>query len=86
MDLSNINKGLEQWNQKNRGSKHNKSKTTTCYSCGKPGHFANREPMLEESEITYEVLSVLLRMRNHEEELDLVAFRIATHNIVLGLL
>ena len=40
MDLSNINKGPERWNQKNRGSKHDKSKTTTCYSCGKQGHFA----------------------------------------------
>ena len=39
MDLSNINKGLEQWNQKNRGSKQDKSKVT-CYGCGKPGHFA----------------------------------------------
>ena len=51
-----------------------------------PLRVANGEPMLEELEITHEVLSVPLRMRDHKEELDLDAFEIATHNVILGLL
>ena len=41
MDLSNINKGPRQQNEKKQGSdrKHNKS-LVTCYRCGKQGHFA----------------------------------------------
>lgn len=38
MDLSNLNKGPERWNNK-KGSTHDKSKST-CYNCGKTGHFA----------------------------------------------
>ena len=50
-----------------------------------PLRVANGEPMPEESEITHEVLSVPLRMRDHEEELDLDAFGMATHDVILGL-
>jgi hypothetical protein len=40
IDLSNINKGLNDWNRKqSKGSNQDKSRVT-CYSCGKTGHFA----------------------------------------------
>jgi hypothetical protein len=42
--------------------------------------------MLAELEITYKVLSVLLQIQNYFEQLDLDVFRMATHNIILGLL
>jgi hypothetical protein len=42
--------------------------------------------MLAELEITYKVLSVLLQIQNYFKQLDLDAFRIATYNIILGLL
>ena len=50
-----------------------------------PLRVANRELMLKESEVTHEVLSVTLRIQNYEEQLDLDALGIATHNVILGL-
>jgi hypothetical protein len=50
-----------------------------------PLRVANGEPMLAESEITHEVLSVLLQIQNHFKQLDLDAFRMATYNVILGL-
>ena len=41
--------------------------------------------MPAESEITYEVLSVPLQIQNHFEQLDLDAFGMATHDVILGL-
>jgi hypothetical protein len=41
--------------------------------------------MLQELEINYEVLSVPITLSKHHEEIDLDVFRIATHNIILGL-
>jgi hypothetical protein len=41
--------------------------------------------MLQELEITYKVLSVSIILSKHYEEIDLDIFRIATHNIILGL-
>ena len=41
--------------------------------------------MLAESEITYEVLSILLQIQDHMEYLDLDAFGMATYNVILGL-
>ena len=40
MDLSNINKGPERWNVKNKGSSGTSKPPMTCYGCGKAGHFA----------------------------------------------
>ena len=48
-------------------------------------HVANREPMPQESEITYEVSSVPITLSKHYKDIDLDIFRIATHNIILGL-
>jgi hypothetical protein len=42
--------------------------------------------MLAELEITYKVLSVLLQIQNYFKQLDLDVFRMATHNVILGLL
>jgi hypothetical protein len=41
--------------------------------------------MPKESEVTHEVLSVTLRIQNHEEQLDLDALGMATHDVILGL-
>ena len=41
--------------------------------------------MLQESEITCEVLSVPIKLSKHYKEIDLDIFRIATYNIILGL-
>jgi hypothetical protein len=46
---------------------------------------ANGKPMPEESEITHEVLSVPLQIQNHQEQLNLDAFGMATHDVILGL-
>jgi hypothetical protein len=42
MDLSNINKGPERWNNKRKGSNNYRGdkSTVTCYGCGKTGHYA----------------------------------------------
>jgi hypothetical protein len=41
MDLSNLNKGPERWNQKKgKGSQGKDKSKVTCYGCGKQGHFA----------------------------------------------
>jgi hypothetical protein len=41
MDLSNLNKGSERWNQKkDKGSQGKDKSQVTCYGCGKQGHFA----------------------------------------------
>jgi hypothetical protein len=50
-----------------------------------PLRVANGEPMPAESEITHEVLSVPLQIQNHFEQLDLDAFGMATHDVILGL-
>ena len=49
-------------------------------------HVANREPMPQELEITCEVSSVPIKLSKHYKEITLDIFRIATHNIILGLL
>jgi hypothetical protein len=41
--------------------------------------------MPQELEITREVSSVPIKLSTHYEEIDLDVFRIATHNIILGL-
>jgi hypothetical protein len=41
--------------------------------------------MLQELEITYKVLSVPIKLSKYYKEIDLDIFRIATHNIILGL-
>ena len=41
--------------------------------------------MPQESEITRKVLSVPIKLSKHYKEIDLDIFRIATHNIILGL-
>ena len=48
-------------------------------------HVINREPILQESEITYEVLSVPITLSKHYKDIDLDVFKIATYNIILGL-
>ena len=48
-------------------------------------HVANREPMPQELEITYKVSSVPITLSKHYKDIDLDVFRIATHNIILGL-
>jgi hypothetical protein len=50
-----------------------------------PLHVANGEPILGETQITHEVTEVTLRIQNYREQLDLDVFRLATHNIILGL-
>ena len=40
MDLSNINKGPERWNAKNKGSRVNNKSKVTCYRCSKLGYYA----------------------------------------------
>lgn len=47
---------------------------------------ANRELILEKLEITYKVLSVPISLRDYYKEINLDAFKIATYNIILGLL
>jgi hypothetical protein len=42
--------------------------------------------MLQELEITYKVLSVLITLTKHYKKIDLDILRIATYNIILGLL
>ena len=42
--------------------------------------------MLQELEITYKVLSVLIILSKYYKEIDLDVFRIATYNVILGLL
>jgi hypothetical protein len=41
--------------------------------------------MPQELEITHKVLSVPMKLSKHHEEMDLDVFRMATHNIILGL-
>jgi hypothetical protein len=41
--------------------------------------------MPQELEINYEVLSVPITLSKHYKEIGLDVFRIATHNIILGL-
>jgi hypothetical protein len=41
--------------------------------------------MPQELEINYKVLSVPITLSKHYKEVDLDVFRIATHNIILGL-
>ena len=50
-----------------------------------PLHVANGEPMPNEERITHEVRQVTLSIQEHEEELDLDVFGLATHDIILGL-
>ena len=46
---------------------------------------ANREPILQELEINYKVLSVPITLSKYYKKIDLDVFRIATYNIILGL-
>jgi hypothetical protein len=46
---------------------------------------ANREPMLQELEITCKVLSVPITLSKYYKEIDLDIFRRVTYNIILGL-
>jgi hypothetical protein len=46
---------------------------------------AIREPIPQELEINYEVLSVPRTLSKQYKEIDLNIFRIATHNIILEL-
>ena len=41
--------------------------------------------MPQESEITHKVSSVPITLSKHYKDIDLDVFRIATHNIILGL-
>ena len=41
--------------------------------------------MPQELEITRKVLSVPIKLSKHYEEITLDVFRIATHNVILGL-
>jgi transposase InsO family protein len=50
-----------------------------------PLHVANGQPMPGETTITHEVTKVTLRIQDHQEELDLDVFGLATHDIILGL-
>ena len=45
----------------------------------------NREPIPQELEITYKVLSIPIKLSKHYKDIDLDVFRIATYNIILGL-
>jgi hypothetical protein len=46
---------------------------------------ANRQLMLGEDQITHEVTHVPLQIHQHHKEIDLDVFKIATHDIILGL-
>ena len=46
---------------------------------------ANKEPIPQESEITRKVSSIPIKLSKHHKEIDLDVFRIATHDIILGL-
>ena len=48
-------------------------------------HVINREPILQELEITYKVLSAPILLSKHYKDIDLDIFRIATYDIILGL-
>ena len=50
-----------------------------------PLHVANGQPMPGEAKITHEVTRVTLSIQNHQEEIDLDVFGLATHDIILGL-
>ena len=41
--------------------------------------------MLEELEITYKITNIQINLQEHYKEINLDVFRIATHNIILGL-
>jgi hypothetical protein len=41
--------------------------------------------MPEEARITYEVSEVELRIQEHQEVITFNVFRLATHNVILGL-
>ena len=41
--------------------------------------------MLQELEITYKVSSVPIKLSKHYKKITLDVFRIATHNVILGL-
>ena len=41
--------------------------------------------MPEESEITHEVTNVRMNLQGHHKEINLDVFRMATHDIILGL-
>jgi hypothetical protein len=41
--------------------------------------------MPQELEITHKVSSIPITLSKHHKEMDLDVFRIATHNIILGL-
>ena len=45
----------------------------------------NREPMPQESEITCKVSSVPIKLSKHHKEITLDVFRMATHDVILGL-
>ena len=51
-----------------------------------PLRVANGEPMPEESEITHEVTDVRMNLQGHYKEISLDVFRMATHDVILGLL
>jgi RNase H-like domain found in reverse transcriptase/Reverse transcriptase (RNA-dependent DNA polymerase)/Integrase zinc binding domain/Retroviral aspartyl protease len=50
-----------------------------------PLHVANGQKMPEQSRITHEVLSVPMKIKGHQEEIDLDFFGLATHDVILGL-
>ena len=50
-----------------------------------PLHVANGQPMPGGNQITHEVTGVTLSIQDHQEKLDLDVFRLATHDIILGL-
>ena len=49
-------------------------------------HVVNREPILQELEITYKVSPVPITLSKYYKDIDLDVFRIATYNIILRLL
>jgi hypothetical protein len=50
-----------------------------------PLQVANRQLMPGEDQITHKVIRVPLQIYQHYKEIDLDVFKIATHNIILGL-